>query len=67
MDKEERMKLDAGVEKAVYESMSDPNHWARRRNRWDEWGSPVGLSLGWAIFIIPLGVFLYLLHLAELI
>ncbi len=38
-----------------------------RRWRWDEWGSPVGLSLGWALFIIPLGVFLYFLHLSGII
>jgi hypothetical protein len=35
-----------------------------RRSRWDEWGSPVGLGLAWALFIVPLGLFLYLLHLA---
>lgn len=67
MDKEERKKLEADIEKAAYNSMSDASYWAKRRHRWDEWGSPVGLSLGWALFIIPLGVFLYLLHLAGLI
>lgn len=67
MDKEERKQLDKEVEKAVYSSMSDPKYWSPRRHRWDEWGSPVGLSLGWAIFIIPLGIFLYLLHLAGLL
>lgn len=35
-----------------------------RRYRWDEWGSPVGLGLAWALLIVPLGIFLYLLHLA---
>jgi hypothetical protein len=34
---------------------------------WFSWGSPVGLGLGWALFIIPLGIFIYLLHLAEVI
>lgn len=67
MDKEERKKLDADVEKAAYNSMSDPNYWARRRSRWDEWGSPVGLSLGWTLFIIPIGIFLWLLHLAGIL
>lgn len=38
-----------------------------RRSHWDEWGSPVGLSLGWAIFIVPLGLFLWLLHLAGIL
>ena len=67
MDKEERKKLDADVEKAAYNSMMDPSYWAKKRAHWDEWGSPVGLSLGWAIFIIPAGVFLYLLHLSGMI
>ena len=67
MDKEEQKKFAQDVEKAAYDSMSDPSYWIRRRQRWDEWGSPVGLSLGFALFIIPLGVFLYLLHLAGLI
>jgi hypothetical protein len=67
MNKEERIQLEKEVEKAVYDSMSDPKYWARKRYRWDEWGSPVGLSLGWAIFIIPLGIFLYLLRLAGLL
>ncbi len=34
---------------------------------WFSWGSPVGLGLGWALFIIPTGLFVYLLHLAEVI
>lgn len=67
MDKDERKQLEKDVEKAVYDSMSDPKYWARKRYRWDEWGSPVGLALGWAIFIIPLGLFLYLLHLSDLL
>ena len=67
MDKEERKKLEADAERAAYDAMGDPKHWVYRRHRWDEWGSPVGLSLGWAIFIIPLGLFLYLLHLSGLL
>lgn len=48
--------------------LEEPDIWFKpRRQRWDEWGSPVGLSLGWALFIIPLGVFLWLVHLAGLI
>ncbi len=39
----------------------------RRRYRWDEWGSPVGLGLAWTLLIVPLGIFLYLLHLAGII
>jgi len=49
---------------------ADERYWLERkapRQRWDEWGSPVGLALGWAIFIVPLGLFLYLLHLSGII
>jgi len=49
---------------------ADQRYWLERksrRSRWDEWGSPVGLSLGWAIFIVSNGLFLYLLHLAGLL
>jgi hypothetical protein len=28
---------------------------------WFSWGSPVGMGLGWTLFIIPLGIFLMLL------
>lgn len=38
-----------------------------RRSHWDEWGSPIGLSLGWALFIVPLGFFFYLLHVSGLL
>jgi hypothetical protein len=41
--------------------------WKPRRHRWDEWGSPVGLTLGWAIFVISSAFTLYLLHLSGLI
>lgn len=48
--------------------LEDPDYWWKsRRQRWDEWGSPVGLSLGWAIFIVSSGFTLYLLHLAGII
>jgi|GEM_PF-2289455 len=49
---------------------ADERYWLDRkypRRKWDEWGSPVGLSLGWAIFIVSTGFFLYLLHLAGLL
>lgn len=41
--------------------------WKPRRHRWDEWGSPVGLSLGWAIFVLSSACSVYLLHLSGLI
>ncbi|MHB8870939.1 MAG: hypothetical protein ACYC5G_00555 [Candidatus Doudnabacteria bacterium] len=48
--------------------LEEPDYWwKKRRSRWDEWDSPVGLALGWALFIIPLGLFLYLLHMAGLL
>jgi hypothetical protein len=67
MEKEDRKRLEENVEKAAYDSMSDPNYWAKRRSHWDEWGSPIGLGLAWALLIIPAGVFLWLIHLAGMI
>ena len=64
MDKEERKRYSDDIERAVLESAKNERYPIWRRSHWDEWGSPVGLSLGWALFIVPLGVFLYLLHLA---
>jgi len=65
MNKEE---FDKASEEAWQKKLlEEPDYWWKpRRHRWDEWGSPVGLSLGWALFIVPLGVFLWLLHLAGL-
>lgn len=65
MEKEEKNELD--ISNAIKSAMSDPKYWARRRSKWDEWSSPVGLSLAWALFIIPLGIFLYLISLAGLL
>lgn len=65
MDREQKKQFADEVDKAVMSSVKDYPMW--RRSHWDEWGSPVGLSLGWALFIIPLGLFLWLLHLAGLI
>lgn len=42
-------------------------YWAKRRWRWDEWGSPVGLGLAWALFAIPSGLLLYFLHLSGIL
>lgn len=67
MDKKERNDLNDEVESGLYKAMFDPRYWARRKSKWDEWGSPVGLSLGWAIFVISSALTLYLLHLANLI
>ncbi|MCL5410823.1 MAG: hypothetical protein M1324_03130 [Patescibacteria group bacterium] len=67
MDREQKRKFADEIDKAVLDKAGDLDYWMKRRQRWDEWGSPVGLSLGWALFIIPLGVFLYLLHLAGIL
>lgn len=49
-------------------ALEEPDYWWKpRRQRWDEWGSPVGLSLAWTLFIVPLGFFLYLLHLSGIL
>jgi hypothetical protein len=42
------------------------NNW-RAWGSWFSWGSPVGLGIGWTLFIIPVGIFLWLLHLANII
>ncbi len=63
-NKEFNKAMEESVQKTMLEK---PDYWLTRRSRWDEWGSPVGLSLGWALFIVPLGLFLWLLHLAGLI
>ncbi|AKM78686.1 TPA: hypothetical protein DDZ49_02490 [Candidatus Wolfebacteria bacterium] len=66
MDQKE---FDKAHEDALQKKMlEEPDYWFKaRRQRWDEWGSPVGLGLVWALFIIPLGFFLLLLHLAGLL
>ena len=49
-------------------TQEDVDYWSKRvRYHWDEWGSPVGLSLGWAIFVISSAFVIYLLHLSGLI
>lgn len=64
-NKEFNKAMEETVQKKLLE---EPDYWLKgRRSRWDEWGSPVGLMLSWALFIIPLGIFLYLLHLASII
>ena len=64
MDKEKAKMLS---DKMAEEAISDPKYWFKSRYHWDEWGSPVGLGLAWALLVIPTGIFLYLLHIAGLI
>lgn len=55
-------------EKVKQKMLEEPDIWWKpRRSHWDEWGSPVGLSLCVALSLISLGLFLWLLHLAELV
>lgn len=64
-NKEFNKEFDEAVKKRMLEQ---PDAWWKpRREHWDEWGSPVGLMLAWALFIIPLGVFLVLLNLAGIL
>jgi len=65
----EKKEFNQAMEEAWQKKyLEEPDFWCKpRRSHWDEWGSPVGLSLGWAIFIIPIGVFFWLLHIAGLI
>ncbi|MFA5157918.1 MAG: hypothetical protein WC451_01885 [Patescibacteria group bacterium] len=66
MDKKEFNKAhEEAMQKKLLE---EPDYWFKpRRQKWDEWGSPVGLSLGWAIFVISSAFVIYLLHLSGLI
>jgi hypothetical protein len=56
-------------EEALQKKMlEEPDYWFKqRRQRWDEWGSPVGLGIAWTLFIVPAGFFLYLLHLSGIL
>jgi hypothetical protein len=40
----------------------DPLPW-KAWGSWFSWGSPVGMGIGWTLFIVPLGFFLWVLHL----
>jgi len=71
MDKEEKKKFaqefSREIDEAVLSSAKDSKFPLWRRSHWDEWGSPVGLTLAWAPGLVCIGIFLYFLHLAGLI
>ena len=67
MGKEESKKFARAVEENLLKSAEEDKYPLWRRSHWDEWGSPVGLTLAWAPGLVCVGVFLWLLHLAELI
>jgi len=60
--KEKNKQYSEDVESGIITAMSDPKYWARRRSKWDEWGSPVGLGL----WLISLAIVVLLLHIAGL-
>ena len=62
------MEQEKKVKEKKYEEwwMENRLNW-RAWGSWFSWGSPVGLSLGWALFIIPLGIFLLLIHMAGIL
>jgi len=47
----------------------DPEAWkyGREAMNWYGWGSPVGLSLGFSMFLVAIGAFAVLLHIAGVI
>ncbi len=65
----EKREFNQAMEESVQKKLlEEPDYWwKRRRSRWDEWDSPVGLGLAWTLFILPIGIFLWLLHMAGLI
>jgi len=67
MEKEEKKEFTSDVSQGIKAAMSDPRYWERRRSKWDEWSSPIGLGLAWTLFVVPLGLFLVLLHMAGLL
>ena len=67
MEKEERKQYEEEIERSVMESIKNTPYPLYRRSHWDEWGSPVGLTLAWAPGLVCVGVFLWFLHLAGLL
>jgi len=65
MDKKEFSKAhEEAMQKKLLE---EPDYWFKpRRQKWDEWGSPVGLSICTALSLISVGIFIYLLHLSGI-
>ncbi len=65
MDKKEfKEAFDEATQKKLLET---PDVWWKpRRHRWDEWGSPVGLAIWFALTLLSIGLFLNLLHRAGI-
>lgn len=47
----------------------DQDGWryAQLSMRWYGWGSPIGMGFGFGAFLLSIGGFIYLLHLAGLV
>jgi hypothetical protein len=67
MGKEENKKFARAIEENLLKSAEEDKYPLWRRSHWDEWGSPVGLTLAWAPGLVCVGVFLWLLHLAGMV
>jgi len=48
-------------------SAQDNYQYAKEAMSWHGWGSPVGLGLGFALVISSVGLFLWMLRLADII
>lgn len=46
---------------------ADALKYSKEAMNWYGWGSPVGFGLGFSLFILPIGVFVLLLHFAGVI
>ncbi|MEI6144350.1 MAG: hypothetical protein WCP91_01995 [Candidatus Berkelbacteria bacterium] len=66
MDKKEFNKAhEEAMQKKLLE---EPDYWFKpRRQKWDEWGSPVGLGIWGALWLFSAGIFIYLLHLSGIL
>ncbi len=44
-----------------------PYHSQEGLGKWYSWDTPIGLSLSFAIILISIGLFLFLLHLVKIV
>jgi hypothetical protein len=51
----------------THETHNEAWKYSKEAMNWYGWGSPVGLGLGFGLFIVSLGAFLFLLHAAGMI
>lgn len=57
--------MEQNNEQAKYKTHDERRQWAldhwKAWGSWFSWGSPVGMGIGWFLFIVGLGIFLYLI------